>query len=236
MLRRDNGSSVPPARFPMPDRMPDPRAAALQSPGEEIANSISHGLGLGLSAAALPVLLVHAHGAAATVGAALFGATALLLYLSSTLYHAISRPSAKAVLRWLDHASIYLFIAGTYTPFTLTVLRGAWGWTLFGLVWGLAALGLLFKAMGPARFPRLSTLLYLAMGWIVLIAIVPLWHALPAAGLAWLFAGGAAYTLGVIFFSIDERVPYAHFVWHLFVLAGTVCHFIAVLLCAGGRA
>ena len=235
MLQRDNDVMAPPTSA-MTDGSSDARTAALQSPGEELANSLSHGLGLGLSAAALPVLLLHAQGAAATVGAALFGATALLLYLSSTLYHAISRPSAKAVLRWLDHASIYLFIAGTYTPFTLTVLRGAWGWTLFGLVWGMAALGLLFKALGPARFPRLSTLLYLAMGWIVLIAIVPLWHALPASGLAWLFAGGAAYTLGVIFFSIDERVPYAHFVWHLFVLTGTVCHFIAILQCAGGHA
>ncbi len=218
----------------MTERMTPARAAALQSPGEEIANSISHGLGVALSAAALPILLVHAHGAAATVGAALFGATALLLYLSSTLYHAVSRPGAKAVLRWADHASIYLFIAGSYTPFTLTVLRGAWGWTLFGLVWSLALLGLLFKALGPGRFPRLSTLLYLVLGWIVLVAIVPLWHALPASGLAWLFAGGAAYTIGAVFFMLDERWRYTHFVWHLFVLAGTACHFVAILQCAAG--
>ena len=211
------------------------RAAACPSRAEEIANSLSHGLGLALATAALPVLLVHAHGAAATVGAALFGATAVLLYLSSTLYHAVSLPRLKAWLRWLDHASIYLFIAGSYTPFTLTVLRGAWGWTLLALVWSLALLGLLFKALGPTRFPRLSTLLYLVLGWIVLVAIVPLWHALPGSGLAWLFAGGAAYTLGVVFFLLDERVRYTHFVWHLFVLAGTVCHFVAVLQCAAGH-
>ncbi len=220
----------------MTERMSPARDAALQSRGEELANSISHGLGVALSAAALPILLVHAHGAAATVGAALFGATAVLLYLSSTLYHAVSRPDAKAVLRWLDHASIYLFIAGSYTPFTLTVLRGAWGWTLFGLVWSLALLGLLFKALGPGRFPRLSTLLYLVLGWLVLIAIVPLWHALPASGLAWLFAGGAAYTVGAVFFMFDERWRYTHFVWHLFVLLGTACHFVAVLQCAAGAA
>lgn len=206
--------------------------APLQSLGEEIANAITHGLGLALAIAAIPVLVMHAQGAAAVVGVVAFGATAVLSYLVSTLYHAIPHVRAKAVLRWLDHASIYLFIAGSYTPFTLTVLRGAWGWSLFGLVWGLALLGLLFKALGTERFPRLSTFLYLAMGWVVLIAIHPLWNAMPADGLLWLFAGGVAYSAGVIFFILDQRVRYAHSVWHVFVLAGSVCHFFAVLAAA----
>ncbi|MHB0922328.1 MAG: PAQR family membrane homeostasis protein TrhA, partial [Thiomonas delicata] len=123
-------------------------------------------------------------------------------------------------------------IAGTYTPFTLGVLRGSWGWTLLGLVWALALAGLIFKLMGGTRFPRLSTVLYLAMGWVVLIAIRPLWMHMPVAGLILLLAGGLAYTLGVVFFVLDEKVRYGHFIWHLFVLAGTVCHFFAVLLYA----
>lgn len=205
-------------------------AVPLQSQGEEIANSITHGVGLGLSIAALPILVLHAEGAAAVAGGVAFGATALLSYLISTLYHAVTHLRAKAVLRWFDHAAIYVFIAGSYTPFTLTVLHGAWGWSLFGLVWGLAVLGVLFKAMGTERFPRLSTMLYLAMGWVVLIAIRPLWQAMPGAGLLWLFAGGLAYSAGVIFFILDQRVRYAHSIWHVFVLAGSVCHFFAVLV------
>ncbi|MDY0329974.1 MAG: hemolysin III family protein [Thiomonas sp.] len=203
-----------------------------QSLGEEIANSISHGLGLLLSVAALPVLIVHAvehQPVASVVGASVFGVSAVLLYLASTLYHALPQPRLKAVLQRLDHAAIYLLIAGTYTPFTLGVLRGGWGWTLFGLVWGLAAMGLLLKAFAGVRFPRLSTALYLGMGWVVLIAIEPLAERIAPMGLFWLVAGGVSYTLGVVFFVFDARWRYAHFVWHLFVLAGTVCHFFAVL-------
>ena len=203
-----------------------------QSLGEEIANSLSHGLGLLLSIAALPVLIVHAvehQPVASVVGAAIFGASAVLLYLASTLYHALPQPRLKAVFQRIDHAAIYLLIAGTYTPFTLGVLRGGWGWTLFGLVWGLAAAGLLLKGLAGVRFPHLSTALYLGMGWVVLIAIVPLAERIAPMGLFCLVAGGVAYTLGVVFFVFDSRWRYAHFVWHLFVLTGTVCHFFAVL-------
>ena len=167
-------------------------------------------------------------GAAAIVGAATFGTTALLLYFISTLYHALTPGRGKRVLRILDHGAIYLLIAGTYTPFTLGVLRGPWGWTLFGLIWALAAAGIVLKSVGGLRRPRLSTSLYVAMGWLGLIAVKPLWDAMPAWGLFWLVAGGVAYTAGVGFYAAD-RIRYAHSVWHLFVLAGTGCHFIAVL-------
>jgi hemolysin III len=151
-----------------------------------------------------------------------------MLYFTSTLYHALPVNRAKRVFRILDHVAIFLLIAGTYTPFTLGVLRGAWGWTLLGLVWGLALAGIVFKAVGGVRYPVLSTSVYLAMGWLALIAIKPFWHQVPLWGLLWLLAGGLAYTLGVAFFAAT-RVRYAHFVWHLFVIVGTVCHFIAVL-------
>jgi hemolysin III len=205
----------------------------LQSRGEEIANALSHGVGLALAIAGLPVLIVASlrggASVAEVVGVCVFGASAILLYLASTLYHALAHLPVRRLLQLLDHAAIYLFIAGTYTPFTLGVLHGGWGWGLFGTIWGLAFAGLLFKVFGGTRYPRLSALLYLAMGWVVLVAIHPLWLHLSAAGLALLFAGGVAYTLGVIFFLLDEKLRYAHFVWHLFVLAGTVLHFFAVL-------
>jgi hemolysin III len=201
------------------------------SPGEELANSISHGVGLVLVLIAAPVLLVTAArrgGTAAVVGASIFTATMVLLYLSSTLYHALPRNKAKRVLRVLDHSAIFLLIAGTYTPFTLGVLRGAWGWTLLGLVWSLAVLGIVLKAVGGLRHPVLSTGLYLGMGWLILIAVRPLWLRVPLPGLLWLAAGGLAYTAGVAFFAA-EPMRFSHFVWHLFVLAGTACHFLAVL-------
>lgn len=206
-----------------------------QTLGEEIANSVSHGLGLLAALAAFPVLVwfVQQRGAAASiVGASVFATTAVLLYLSSTLFHAVSAPRAKRVLQVLDHSAIYLLIAGTYTPFTLGVLRGPWGWTLFGLVWGFAAAGTLLKVLGGVRYTRLSTALYLAMGWLILIAAGPAWQLLPKAGIAWLLAGGIAYTAGAAFF-LAERIRYFHFVWHLFVVAGTACHFVAVLRYAG---
>ncbi len=202
-----------------------------QSPGEEIANSVSHGVGLVVALIAAPVLIVTAArrgGTAAVVGASVFTGTMVLLYLSSTLYHALPRNKAKRVLRVLDHGAIFLLIAGTYTPFTLGVLRGAWGWTLLGLVWSLAVLGIVLKAVGGIRYPVLSTCLYLGMGWLILIAVRPLWLCVPLPGLLWLAAGGLAYTAGVAFFAA-ERVRFSHFVWHLFVLAGTTCHFFAVL-------
>jgi hemolysin III len=207
-----------------------------QSRGEEIANSVSHGVGMMAALAAAPILIVSAAqrgGAAQIVGASIFAAAMVLLYLTSTLYHALPRNRVKRLFQILDHGAIYLLIAGTYTPFTLGVLRGAWGWTLFGLVWGLALAGVVLKAVAGIRYPRLSTSLYVAMGWLALIAIEPLWLHLPAWGLFWLLAGGIAYTLGVVFFALDGRVRYSHFVWHLFVLAGTACHFVAVLGYAG---
>lgn len=202
-----------------------------QTLGEEIANSVSHGLALLAALAAAPVLIMAASRlhAANIVGAAVFAATMVLLYLASTLYHALPAGRAKRVFYKLDHGAIYLFIAGSYTPFTLGRLGGAWGWTLFGVVWGLAALGVALKAFDRLSHPWLSTGLYLAMGWLVLIAAVPLVERVPATGLALLVAGGLAYTVGVVFFVLDSRLPYAHTVWHGFVAAGTAFHFFAVL-------
>ena len=202
-----------------------------QTLGEEIANSISHGAGLAAALVATPFLVSAAArtgGTAEIVGGSVFMATAILLYLTSTLYHALPRNRAKGIFQVLDHGAIFLLIAGTYTPFTLGVLRGAWGWTLFGLVWGLAAAGVTLKAVAKVRYPRLSTAFYLAMGWLVVIALRPLWLAVPLPGLAWLLAGGLAYTAGVVFYASD-RVRFAHFIWHLFVLGGTACHFVAVM-------
>jgi hemolysin III len=202
-----------------------------QPRGEEIANSVSHGVGLLAALAAAPVLVLSAvqgGGAPRIAGASVFAATMVLLYLTSTLYHALPRNRAKRVFQVLDHAAIFLMIAGTYTPFTLGVLHGPWGWTLFGLVWGLALAGIVLTAVGGVRYPKLRTGLYLAMGWLILIAIKPLWLRMPSLGLFWLIAGGIAYTVGVAFYAA-KRVSYSHFVWHLFVIAGTACHFIAVL-------
>ncbi len=203
-----------------------------QSPAEEAANSLSHGIAFLAAVAALPVLVFQAaaYGSAAdVVGASVFGATMVLLYLVSTLYHALPAGAVKRVFLILDHGAIYLLIAGTYTPFALGVLSGAWGWSLFGVVWGLALSGVVFKGVFGTRYPVLSTGLYLLMGWLVLIAAKTLVENIPPSGLLWLLAGGIAYTLGVVFFALDERVRFAHFVWHLFVIAGTACHFIAVL-------
>lgn len=163
------------------------------------------------------------------VGASIFGATLVVLYAISTLYHSL-RGGAKRVLRKLDHCAIYLLIAGTYTPFTLVTLRGPWGWALFGVVWGLAVLGVV-QELTLARGARWSSLaIYVVMGWLGLVAALPLWQALTPAGFTWLAAGGAAYTLGVAFFLLDERWPFMHGVWHLFVLAGSASHFVTVLL------
>jgi hemolysin III len=202
-----------------------------QSLGEEVANSVSHGTGFVAALVGTPFLLAEVAGngsVADLVGAAVFAATVMLAYLASTLYHAVPPSRAKAVLRTLDHGSIFLLIAGTYTPFTLGVLRGGWGWTLLGLIWTLALAGVVMKALGGVRFRRLSVALYLAMGWLVLVAIGPLLERMPPGGLAWLVAGGLAYTGGVLFYALD-RFRYCHFIWHLFVVAGTACHFVAVM-------
>ena len=179
------------------------------------------------------MLAAVARGSGASIVAASVFATALiLLYLCSTLYHALPRGRAKRVFQRLDHCAIYLLIAGTYTPFTLGVLHGAWGYTLFGLVWSIAVVGIVFKAVGGARYGALSTWAYLGMGWIVVIAFERVWTLVPAWGVFWLAAGGIAYTVGAAFFAL-ERVRYFHSVWHFFVVAGSVCHVIAVVGYAG---
>lgn len=205
--------------------------------GEEIANSVTHGVALLASVAALPILVVMAvvrRDPWQVVGGAVFGATLILLYTASTLYHALPQPRAKRVFRVLDHSAIYLLIAGTYTPFALGALRGPWGWTLLAAVWTLAALGITAKATLGFRFPRLSTAIYLMMGWLGIIAVGPLVAQVGPAGVAWIVGGGLCYTAGVIFFAW-ERLRYGHMVWHLFVTAGSVCHFCAVLWHAGGQ-
>jgi len=201
-----------------------------QSLGEEIANSISHGVGALGAIAVTPIMVINSidNGTAAIVGSSVFGGTMVVLYLASTLYHAFPHSRTKRVFNILDHAAIFLLIAGTYTPFTLGVLRGGWGWSLFGVVWGIAALGIVIKSVAGAASGKLSTFLYLAMGWIAIIAAKPFWENIPAAGLLWLLAGGVMYSAGVLFF-IAHRMRYGHFIWHLFVIAGTACHVVAVM-------
>jgi hemolysin III len=216
----------PPGAIPITDNSFRP-----QSLGEEIANSVSHGLGLLAAIAATPVLIVTAvrrGDPAGVIAVSVFSATMITVYLSSALYHALPPGRAKNIVQHFDHGAIYLLIAGTYTPFTLGILCGPWGWTLLGIVWGLAFLGLLMERIDKKRARPISTYLYLAMGWVAVIAIRPLWLNLPRAGLYWMFAGGLAYTGGVIFYAADH-IPYAHFIWHLCVLAGSICFFVAVL-------
>jgi hemolysin III len=210
----------------------NPAGRREQSRGEEIANSLSHGLGLIAALAASPLLILHALQRGDTVfvvGASIFVVTMVLLYLASTLYHALPAGRAKAMFRVIEHSAIFLLIAGTYTPFALGVLRGAMGWTLLALVWGIAVAGVTLKALNRLTHPILTTSLYLLMGWLIVIAAEPLAAVLPASGLRWLVAGGLAYTLGVIFFALGSRLRFCHFIWHLFVMAGTTCHYFAVL-------
>jgi hemolysin III len=207
-----------------------------QSRREELANALTHGTGLAASLVGLPLLVLAAstRGDVRQLLACIVFATSLvLLYGASTVYHALPASRAKRVLRVVDHVAIYLLIAGSYTPFTLGVLRGRWGWTLFGVVWGLAVLGILHKTVLGFRFPRLSTLMYLGMGWLAVVAIGPLARALPSAALWWILAGGLCYTGGVWLYARDH-LPYRHTAWHLFVLAGSACHYTAVLRYATG--
>jgi len=203
----------------------------LQTLGEEIANSVSHGVALLAAIASVPFLIASASrlSAASFIGAIVFATTMVLLYFTSTLYHALPAGRAKQVFLKLDYGAIYLFIAGSYTPFALGALGGVWGWTLFGVVWSLAAVGIVLKAFDRLSHPWLSTGLYLAMGWLVLVAAVPLVEHVPVPGLVWLVAGGLAYTVGVVFFVLDSRIRYSHAVWHAFVAAGTGCHFVAIM-------
>ena len=203
-----------------------------QTRGEEIANALSHGVALVLAVAALPILVLGAMrrgGAADVVAACVFAGTMIVLYLISTLYHALPQGRAKHWLNRLDHAAIYLFIAGSYMPFVFGVLRGAWGWTLFGLVWSAAAIGVVVKLLDRLKHPLWSTGLYVAMGWVALVAAAPLFERMATTGLVWLVAGALLYTAGAVVFLYDAKVRFAHFAWHLFVMGGSTCHFFAAL-------
>lgn len=198
---------------------------------EEVFNALTHGIGVAFGITALVILVmfsVEQNNIWKIVSSSLFGSTLVLMYLTSTLYHSFSRFKIRRLLKTLDHAAIYLLIAGTYTPLTLVNLRGAWGWTLFGVIWGLALFGIIFKIFFVYRLPTISTLFYLLMGWLVVIAAVPIYHHFAFSGLMWLVAGGLCYSLGTIFYAW-ESVKYMHGVWHLWVIAGTVCHFFAIL-------
>ncbi len=206
----------------------------MQSVGEELANSVSHGIGLCAALIGAPILLLEARRSSPGffLGTVIFVVTLSVLYLGSMLYHAWPQTRWKSVLQTLDHSAIFLLIAGTYTPFALGPLRGFWGSILLALVWALAIFGVFLKTTrGPVRHPKLSMTLYLGTGWLALIAARPMTLAIPFPALFWLVAGGIAYTTGVLFF-VNERLRYGHFVWHLFVLAGSGCHFAAVFSCA----
>ncbi len=214
-----------------------PHGSSLPTPSnaytfrEEIAHGVTHGLGTGLALVGLAGLIaVGRHrGSWCLTGDTIFGVTLVLLYLASTLYHSIPSPRAKPILRALDHSAIYLLIAGTYTPFTLVNLRGPEGFALLGLVWFLAIAGILWKALATGRYPAFSIALYLGMGWSILLVVKPLVHSVERGGIALLVAGGLTYTAGIVFY-LWRRLPYHHAVWHLFVLAGSICHYFAVLL------
>ena len=198
---------------------------------EEIANSVSHGLGLVLAIAGVPVLLISAVRVGSMrviIGVSVFGATMVLLYLASTLYHSLTHVTAKRVFHLFDHCAIFVLIAGTYTPFALGVLRGPWGWTLLILVWLLAITGITVKAVKGTHHSWLTIGLYIVMGWLAVIATKPIVMLVPVPGILLILAGGVAYTGGLAFFA-SRRLRYGHFIWHLFVIAGTTCHFFAVL-------
>ena len=199
--------------------------------GEEIFNSITHGVGTLLSIAALVLLVIFASVKGNVwhiVSFSIFGSTLILLYLSSTLYHSFTKIKVKNLFARFDHAAIFLLIAGTYTPFVLTVLRGALGWTLFGIIWGLALTGVVIRSIYLTRFRKLMIVIYLLMGWLFLIAIVPIVRNLPISSIVFLFIGGGCYSIGVIFYAW-RQLKYGHGIWHLFVLAGSIMHFFSVL-------
>jgi hemolysin III len=214
----------------------DPRLGGIAVTGhysiaEEVTHAITHGVGIVLSIAALTILVAFAAvrgDAWHIVSCAIYGSTLVVLYTASTLYHALPAPRAKGIFRTLDHAAIYLLIAGTYTPFTLVNLRGGWGWSLFGVVWGLAICGVLLEAVAKPRVRILSLVLYICIGWMAAIAVKPLFEAVDTGGLVLLLLGGIAYTGGVVFYGW-RRLPYNHAIWHVFVLAGSVLHYFAVL-------
>jgi hemolysin III len=219
--------SSEPSTVPTPDRRMTRRRFA-----EELANSITGGVGWILSVGGLAVLVAFAtlySSASVIVACSVFGATLILAYSATTLYHAMPWPSVKNLFQILDHCTIYLLIAGTYTPFALGPLRGAWGWSLFGVVWGLAVLGIVFKAVFGSRFPIVSVLVYLGMGWLGIVAIVPILELVPGPGKLFLLIGGIAYTAGVGFYVTDHKLLFGHAIWHLFVLTGSTFHYFAIL-------
>ena len=202
-----------------------------QTLGEEITNSITHSIGIGLSIAALVILLVLASRRGDVwriVSFSIYGASLILLYISSTLYHSFVNPKIKKIFRIIDHSAIYLLIAGTYTPVTLTLMRGAWGWTLFGLAWGMAIGGIIITALLLDKLKSLLVLSYVAMGLLVVIALKPMMQMVPRGMIIWLFIGGACYLLGIIFY-LWKRLPYHHPIWHIFVLGGSISHFLGIL-------
>lgn len=208
-----------------------PTTGRFEFPEGEVANSISHGLMLVATVAAMPILIMSAVRGGNTsyaVGVGVFACSVVLLYLASTLYHSLSHGPTKNFFRLIDHSAIFLMIAGTYTPFTLGVLRGPWGWTLLGLIWSLAIVGLTLKVVFGTRHSWASIVLYVLMGWLALIAVKPIWMNVPLPGILLILAGGVAYTGGLAFFAA-HRLRYNHFIWHLAVIAGTTCHFFAVL-------
>jgi hemolysin III len=213
--------------------MPTPPSAP--STAEERANCLSHVVGLLGALVSLPFLIfraARAGDASFIVGVAVFSASVLLLYLASALYHGLPPGRAKRVFQTLDHSLVFFLIAGTYSPITLGALQGPWGWSLFGVVWGLALIGILMKTFGKVNHPVLSTTLYVLMGWLIAVAAKPLMEKMPPVGLLLLLGGGLAYTGGVVFFAMESRWRYAHTIWHLFVIAGTALHYFAILVTA----
>jgi hemolysin III len=203
-----------------------------QTRGEEWANSLSHGAGFLIGIVGLVLIVIDGKPASTVadiVGLIVYAVTMSVLYMTSAIYHALADGRAKRVFMKLDYCAIYLFIAGTYTPFALGALRGDWGWSLLVAVWTLAVIGVLMRGLDVLSHPYITTGLYLFMGWLVLFAIRPLLAHVPPAGIAWLIAGGVAYTIGVIFYLLDSRFKFAHLVWHVFVLIGSICHFAAVV-------
>ena len=201
------------------------------TPGEEISHSVSHGIGAALSIAGLIISVVMAAetgDATKIVSFAIFGTSMFLLYTASTLYHAFTHKKIKQVFQYADHIAIFILIAGTYTPVALILLGGAWGWSLFGLAWGLAIAGIVYEVVFIERYKWVSISIYLGMGWIAVVAIKPLMETMPFGLFMWILAGGLFYTFGSIFYLID-KVKFFHFIWHLFVIAGTVCHFLGLI-------
>jgi len=201
------------------------------SPGEELANSITHGIGFFVGIAVLVLLVVFSSlrkSAWEVVSCSVYGATFIMLYLGSTLYHSARKPEVRRVLKIIDHSAIYLLIAGTYTPYALAPLRGALGWSIFGIIWGCALVGIVFKAFYTGRFKAVSLISYLFMGWLCVIAVKPLYHELSSAGFALFVAGGLCYTIGAVFY-VWKSLKWSHVIWHLFVLAASLCHFFSIL-------